>query len=118
MTSNNNPIGPARMVPTTHITTGTVSHIHGRNIVPELSGLVDEYSVSLDAPDSATYERLCAPSFDGAFDAVLDFIRSASKDTKVTATVVDVPGVDIDKCRELAEGLGAAFRVRRMDVVG
>jgi len=100
-------------------TNGHGSLINGRNIVPELSGLLDEVSVSLDAQDAETYERLCSPELPGSFDAVLDFIRaSAAALPTVKATVVDMEGVDIEACRRLAESLGAELRIRDYDVVG
>jgi TatD DNase family protein len=97
---------------------GHGNHIHKRNIVPELVGIVDEYSISLDAQDSETYDSICLPSFKGAYDAVLEFIEEAAKETMVKVTVVSAEGVDIDKCRAIAEGLGAELRVRKLDVVG
>ncbi len=99
-------------------TNGHANHFHKRNVLPELAGLVDEYSVSLDAHDAETYERLCRPTFEGAYEAVVKFIRDAAKDTLVKATVVGAEGVDIDRCREIAEELGASLRVRKLDVVG
>jgi TatD DNase family protein len=100
-------------------TNGHGNLIHGRNILPELRGLVDAVSVSLDAQDAATYERLCRPAYWGAFQAVLDFIREAKKHIpQVEATVVTAPGVDIPKCQALCQSLGVPLRVRRLHVVG
>lgn len=100
-------------------TNGHGNLIHGRNILPELRGVVDALSISLDAHDSETYERLCRPFYRGAFDAVLDFIREAKKHIPdVQLTVVDTEGVDLDACRKLAEGLSVALRVRELDTVG
>ena len=88
--------------------------------MPELVGLIDALSVSLDAPDAATYERLCQPNIPNAFQAVCDFLRSAkSRIPKVRATAVAVPGLDLDATRRLAEKeLGVAFEVREYNVVG
>ena len=100
-------------------TNGHGNLIHGRNIVPELKGLVDAVSVSLDAHDEETYNRLCAPSFEGAFGAVVDFIRlAAATIPQVQATIVEAPGVDVDACRRLCKDLGATLRVRTLHVVG
>jgi TatD DNase family protein len=100
-------------------TNGLGSLIHKRDILPELSGLVDIISISLNAHDASTYQRLSHPPFEGAYEAVLKFIAGA-KDfiPEVTATVVDAPGVDIEKCGEIAIKLGARFRLRHLDVVG
>jgi TatD DNase family protein len=100
-------------------TNGHGNLIHGRNILPELAGSVDSVSVSLDAQDAETYERLCAPEFPGAFGEVLAFIREAKKHIpEVQATVVDAEGVDVEKCRALARELSVPLRVRKLDVVG
>lgn len=86
----------------------------GREVAYELARAgLDAASVSLNAPDAATYERLCSPDLPGAFPAVLSFIREAvASGIRVMATAVGVPGLDVDATRRLAIGLGAAFRVR------
>jgi TatD DNase family protein len=100
-------------------TNGHGNLIHKRNILPELSGLVDTLSVSLDAHDATTYEKLCAPSFPRAYDEVLKFIREAKRHVPdVQATVVEMEGVDIEKCKALAEKLSIKLRVRKLHVVG
>jgi len=100
-------------------TNGQGNLIHGRDILPELKGLVDRISISLDAQDEATYDRLCLPSQEGAYGAVLDFIKKArSVIPDVTVTVVDATGVDVEKCRAIAVELGVNFRLRHMDTVG
>jgi TatD DNase family protein len=50
---------------------------------------------------------------------VKDFIAEAVKYVpSVTATVVTVPGVDVEACRKIADSLGAKLRVREYNVVG
>lgn len=102
-------------------TNGHGSRIAGRDITPELEGLIDHVSVSMNAPDAKTYEEICNPLHPGAFEDVLEFIRAAKKHVpKVTATMVAIPGkVDVEACRRLAEEeLGVAFRVREYNLVG
>ena len=100
-------------------TNGHGNMIHKRNILPELQGIVDSMSISLDAHDEKTYERICRPAFENAFNEVLDFIREAKKYIPdIQATVVAMEGVDIEKCREIVDSLGVKLRVRRLDVVG
>jgi len=95
-------------------TDGQANLVHGRDILPELTGLVDCISVSMNAPDAATYQHLCNTPFGTeGFSSVCDFIREAKKYIpQVIASVVSVPGVDLDACRALAESLGASFRIR------
>lgn len=101
-------------------TDGQANLVHGHNILPELSGLVDTISVSLNAPDAAEYDRLCNTPFgDSGFKGVCDFIHEAKKHIpQVVASVVTVPGTDVEACRKLAESLGAEFRVREYAEVG
>jgi TatD DNase family protein len=101
-------------------TNGHANLIHKRNVLPELAGLVDAVSVSLNAQDAALYEKLTQPTFGSiTYDAVKEFIREAKRYIPdVTATVVSAPGVDVEACRLIAEGLGAKFRVREYNVVG
>jgi TatD DNase family protein len=101
-------------------TAGQANLAHGRDILPELAGLVDSISVSLNAPDADSYSRLCNTPFgEAGFSGVCDFIRSATAHIpQVIASIVTVPGVDIDACRVLAESLGAEFRVREYSEVG
>jgi TatD DNase family protein len=100
-------------------TNGHGNLIHRRNILPELHGLVDSFSVSLNAHDDEAYKRVCRPAFENAFQGVIDFIKEAKKFVPdVRVTVVALEGVDIEKCRKIAEDLEVGFRVRQLDVVG
>lgn len=100
-------------------TNGHGNLINGRNILPELKGLVDAFSVSLNAEDSDTYQRICRPDDHRAWEATVDFVRKAVQEGfEVLVTVVDVAGVDVAHCESIAKGLGASFRVRHYDVVG
>ena len=101
-------------------TNGHANLIHKRNVLPELAGLVDAVSVSLNAQNAELYEKLTQPQFGATtYDAVKEFIREAKKYIPdVTATVVSAPEVDLEACRRIAEELGARFRVREYNVVG
>jgi TatD DNase family protein len=101
-------------------TNGHANLIYNRNVLPELSGLVDAVSVSLNAQNTDVYEKLTQPKFGAkTYDAVKEFIRAATAYIPdVTATAVSAPGVDVEACRKIAEGLGAKFRVREYNVVG
>jgi len=101
-------------------TNGHGSAIAGRDITDDLVDLVDTVSVSLNAADAATYERLCRPTIPDAFEAVCAFLRaSKGKIPEVRATAVAVPGLDTEPVRRLAvEVLGVRFRVREYNEVG
>jgi TatD DNase family protein len=95
-------------------TNGHANLFWGRNILPELKGLIDIISISLDAQDAGTYERLCRPLLGkNAYPAVIDFIKESKKYIpEVEATVVDLPAVDKEACKRIAKNLGVGFRVR------
>jgi TatD DNase family protein len=101
-------------------TNGHGNLIAGRDIIPELRGLVDEVSISLNAGDQETYDRICPSRFsDKAFAALLDFARGCRlAGIKTTVTVMDMPGVSLEKARQTAKDLGVNIRIRHYDVVG
>ena len=101
-------------------TNGQGSAIAGRDITPELAGLIDAVSVSLDAPDAAIYAKLCRPTIPNAYAAVCDFLRACKgRFSTVRATAVAVPGLDMESVRRVAEkDLGVSFEVRAYNVVG
>ncbi len=101
-------------------TDGQANLVHGHNILPELTGLIDAISVSLNAADPETYDKLCATPFGKAgFTGVCDFLSEAKKYIPtVVASAVTVPGLDIQAVRRLAESLGVTFREREYADVG
>jgi TatD DNase family protein len=102
-------------------TNGQARLFSGRDILPEMAGIVDALSVSLNAADAADYARICRPEAGlPAYEAVKRFISDArSFVPSVTASVVALPGLDVEACRRIAEEeLGASFRVRPYNEVG
>lgn len=100
-------------------TNGHGNLINNRNILPELQDVVDSLSISLDAEDEKKYQNICKPAFKNAFQAVVSFIKEAKKYIpEVKITVVDIPEIDTDKCKALADELGMELRVREFNVVG
>jgi TatD family-associated radical SAM protein len=70
-------------------------------------------SVSLNAHDEETYNRLCVPKSKNAYSKMLEFARDVSKaGIELRFTVVDLPAVDIPKCREIAKEYCADFKIR------
>jgi TatD DNase family protein len=100
-------------------TNGQGNLIHERKILPELAGLIDSMSISLNAHDNETYNKICNPVKPNAFEAVIEFIKDAKKYVPfVQITVVNLKEVDIKKCEEIANSLGVKFKVRHLDEVG
>ncbi len=102
-------------------TDGLANLVYERDVTAELKGLVDSISVSLNAPDSEAYEKNCKSKFGkDAYRAVKEFIITAKAHIPdVTATVVALPGLDVEACRSVVEKeLGVTFRVREYNEVG
>ncbi len=97
-------------------TNGLGNLINGRDIVPEMQGVFDAVSISLNAPNSEEYMEVARPSFgDRAYPAVLDFIRECRK--AIPKVMVSVVGGSISdeseaECAKMAEEMGVSFRVR------
>ena len=97
-------------------TNGHGNAIYKRDILPELKGLVDEFSISLNAQNDELYNELCLPKVANAYTEVIDFAKkSVEKGFKTTLSIVsgykDYP-VNIDECEEITHSLGAEFRNR------
>lgn len=97
-------------------TNGHANFVYKRNIVPELKGLVDEFSVSLNGATEKEYNELSQPKFNEAYEEVKKFIASCSDENiSVVASVVEgYKGrhLDLETCEQIAQDLGAKFRVR------
>ena len=97
-------------------TNGHANFVYKQNVISELVGLVDEFSVSLNASTSEEYDELSQPKFQGAYDEVKKFIKcSSDAGIKTVASIVDgFKGrrLDVERCRQIAEELGAELRVR------
>ncbi len=96
-------------------TNGLSDLINGRPTAQEICSVFDIVSVSLNDPSSEKYDKITRNIYPGkAFDAMLDFTRDCVKYCDdVRMTVVDVISKeDIEKSREICEGLGAKFIVR------
>ncbi len=104
-----------RGVPTRLDTIGHARILYpGRSVAKELADAgMKVVSISLNAQDEDTYNKLCAPKLRDAYKKMLDFARDISKaGIELRFTVVELPIVDIEKCRKLAKGYCADFKVR------
>lgn len=98
-------------------TNGQGNLIAGKDTLPALRGLVDQLSISLNAPNAEEYDAICHSEYGpAAFDALLDFAREGVRlGFDVIMTVVStMPGDQIEQCRRLCESIGAGFRVREI----
>ncbi|MBR6594005.1 MAG: TatD family nuclease-associated radical SAM protein [Clostridia bacterium] len=105
-----------RDIPIRINTNGHGNLINGRDITSEVEGLVDIMSISLNTANAEDYVRICHPEFGAAaYEGLLEFARlSVPRVKRVVLSVVEttLPDSDIDKCRAMAEAMGAELRVR------
>jgi len=98
-------------------TNGLSDLVNGKPTAALFTGKVDCLSISLNTDDPAEYLAVCRPKFgDAAYPALLAFAREAAATVpEVVMTVVGEPVTDLakqDRCRAIAESLGARLRVR------
>lgn len=101
-------------------TDGLANLVYGRDVTPDMEGLIDALSVSLNAQNAETYNLHCRPKLPGAYEAMLDFVKRARDFVpEITLTAIEgLPGVDTAACEKVAQRLGVNFRHRVLDVVG
>ena len=97
-------------------TNGQANLVYKRNVLPELKGLVDKFSVSLNGENEKVYNAVSIPTIKNSYQAVKEFIKeSAQEGFDTTATIVtgykDYK-IDMEKCIEITQELGAKFRER------
>lgn len=96
-------------------TNGLSDLLNKRPTAKEICSVMDTVSISLNAPTSEKYEKLCHPVFkEKSFPAILKFARECKEyDVKVKFSLVDViPEEDIAECQALADEMGIELRVR------
>jgi len=105
-------------------TNGHGNVINKRNILPELAGLIDEISVSLNTDTSEAYDEICQPLpmfRNGIYDKIKEFISEAKKHIpEVQATIVTHQNkVDEAQCESIINNeFGVKYRARRYNIVG
>ena len=95
-------------------TNGHGNILNGRDIVPELVGLIDAVSVSLNTADPHQYGELMRVDGERYHRAMIEFATSSKRLIgSVVMTLVDVPEVNTARARTLVEDeLGLELRVR------
>ncbi len=94
-------------------TNGHGSYINKRDITPELKGLIDVVSISLNSFNREQYSKLVGLNA-SYFDEMINFAKSSKQYVeKVVMSIVSVDEVDIENSRKIAEeNIDAEFRVR------
>ena len=99
-------------------TNGQASLIVGANAAARLKDAVDTVNISLNASSAARYNAVCRCAFgEAGFYSMLEFAgECVSALNRVVLSVVDTVGKEeIRRCAEIAQGIGAEFRVRAYD---
>ena len=97
-------------------TNGLGSLVNGRDIAPEMAGLVDVVSISLNTPSEERYMEEVRPRFgEGSYGAMLSFARECTK--YVPKVVLSTVATTLTKeeemrCAEIAREIGAVYRIR------
>lgn len=101
-------------------TDGLANLVHGRDVTPDLEDNIDALSISLNAQDEATYNRLCRPPSADAYQSMLEFTRRARDFVPdITLTAIDgIASVDIPACERIAQNIGVKFRRRTLNQIG
>lgn len=97
-------------------TNGLGNLVNGRDIVPELKGLVDTVSVSLNTPNADEYHRLVRSKFgEKSFDAMIDFTKECTKyipNVVMTTVETTITHEEEKQCQEICDRIGAKYRIR------
>lgn len=97
-------------------TNGLADLIWQRDTTPDLEGIIDAVSISLNEADEEKYNSLCHPKFgEGSYEAILKYIDDVKNYVPdVTVSVVGgaISGQSVETCRQVAKDLSVKFRVR------
>ena len=97
-------------------TNGVGSLINKRNIAPELEGLIDTVSISLNNPDPEEYAKLVRSKYGvKSFQEMIDFAKECKKYVpNVVMSTVDttISHEEEKKCKEICDKIGAEYRIR------
>jgi len=95
-------------------TNGSGNLFNKRNIIPELKGLVDSISISLNAQNRKLFQKICHSEFgEPAFDGIIEFAKEAKKYIPaVEMTAVNIPEIDVEETKKIADDIGVSFRLR------
>lgn len=104
-------------------TNGLSDLIWNRSTAEDFKNLVDTISISLNTDNEEEYNAVCHPKFGiKSYQAMLDFARRATR--IVDNVVLSIVGDPVttkekqEKCREIAEGIGAKLRIRPYETTG
>lgn len=102
--------------PTRINTNGLGNLVNGRDITPELKGLIDTVSISLNTPNKERYYELTRSKFGiGSFDAMIDFAKEAVKyvpHVVMTTVATTITKEEEAECQRICDNIGVKYRIR------
>lgn len=102
--------------PTRINTNGLGNLVNGRDITPELKGLIDTVSISLNTPNKERYYELTRSKFGiGSFDAMIDFAKKAVKyvpHVVMTTVATTITKEEEAECQRICDNIGVKYRIR------
>lgn len=97
-------------------TIGLADLIWERETAPDLAGVIDAVSISMNEADAESFERLCHPRFGRrSYDAMLKYIEDVKQyvpDVAVSVVGGSISREALEKCRAKAGEMGVRFKVR------
>ena len=97
-------------------TNGVGNLVNGRDIVPEMEGLIDTISISLNNPHKDEYNALVRSKFgEKSFDEMISFAKECTKYIpNVVLTTVDttISHEEEAECQKICYEIGEAYRIR------
>ncbi len=97
-------------------TNGQGNLINKRPIAPEMKGLIDTVSISLNTPNAAKYHALVRSEFgEKAYEAMLDFAKEAKAyvpNVVLTTVATTLTPEEESECQAICDSLGVTYRIR------
>jgi TatD family-associated radical SAM protein len=104
-------------LPTRINTNGQANVVFKRNVVPELKGLIDKVSISLNSDNAAQYQELSQSKFgESVYEEVKTFAKLC-QESEIDTSLSIVTGykgnvINVENCQKIAEDLGVKLRIR------
>lgn len=97
-------------------TNGQGDLINQRQIAPEMEGLIDTISISLNTPDAKKYQEIVRSQFgEKAYPAMLAFVKEAKKyvpNIVLSTVATTLTAEEEAQCRNICDNLGVTYRIR------
>lgn len=97
-------------------TNGLGNLVNEKDITPDLKGLIDTVSISLNTPNKERYYELTRSKFGiDSFDAMLDFAKKATEyvpNVVLTTVATTITEEEEKECQAICDELGVKYRIR------